>query len=326
MYDVIALGELLIDFTPSGISNSGNPLFEQNAGGAPANVLAALSKLGKQTTFIGKVGQDQFGEFLQEELVKSNIDTKGLIFADDVPTTLAFVHLDSFGDRSFSFYRNPSADMTLSKEDISIDLIKKSKIFHFGSLSMTHEAVAEATLYAVKNAKKENKLISFDPNLRASLWGDLSHAKYMIEQGLRLADIVKVSEEELLFVIGISDLEKASDILHRKYGIPLIFVTLGEKGCFYRHGSSTGHVPGFSVEVIDTTGAGDAFLGGILYQLLNVESLSELSHQNVRDMTMFANAVGAIVTTKKGALSSMPTLGEVNSLLEGQRKLGNSFG
>ncbi|MBS4223330.1 carbohydrate kinase family protein [Lederbergia citrea] len=320
MYDVIALGELLIDFTPSGISNSGNPLFEQNAGGAPANVLAALSKLGKQTTFIGKVGQDQFGEFLQEELVKANIDTKGLIFADHVPTTLAFVHLDSFGDRSFSFYRNPSADMTLSKGDISIDLINRSKIFHFGSLSMTHETVAEATLYAVKIAKEENKLISFDPNLRTSLWDDLSHAKYMIEQGLRLADIVKVSEEELLFVTGISDLNRASDILHRKYGIPLIFVTLGEKGCFYRHGSLTGHVPGFTVEVVDTTGAGDAFLGGILFQLLNVESLSELTHQNVRDMIMFANAVGAIVTTKKGALSSMPTLGEVYSLLESRKE------
>ncbi|MBS4206574.1 carbohydrate kinase [Bacillus sp. FJAT-50079] len=319
MFDIVALGELLIDFTPSGETGNGNPLFEQNAGGAPANVLAALSKLGKKTAFIGKVGDDAFGKFLEESLKKAHIDPKGLVFSKEIPTTLAFVHLDKDGDRSFSFYRQPGADMMLAQEDIPIEVIEKSKMFHFGSISLTHEISAEATLYAVQKAKEENKRISFDPNLRASLWDDLSHAKHMINLGLQFADILKVSEEELTFLTGESDMDKATNMIYCQYDIPLIFVTLGEKGCYYRHGSLTGHVPGFSVKVVDTTGAGDAFLGGVLYKLLYVENISALLDSDVREIVTFANAVGALATTQKGAISSMPTLAQVHSLLNNER-------
>jgi len=315
MYDITALGELLIDFTPSGSQESGRILFEQNPGGAPANVLAALSNLQKKTAFIGKVGKDQFGFFLKNILDEINVDTSGLVFSESAKTTLAFVHLDDEGDRTFSFYRNPGADTTLTIEDVDFGLIKNSKIFHFGSLSMTQNPAAETTLAAVAFAKENGVLISFDPNLRESLWDSLDRAKEMMFKGLEFADVVKISEEELTFLTGVSNLEEGTRMLSNTYHVPLMFITLGGNGSFFRMGEKTGHVSGFVVDVQDTTGAGDGFLGGVLYKILQKECLIDsLTYEDLVEIASFANAVGALATTKKGAIGSMPTLDEIHTL------------
>lgn len=315
MYDVVTLGELLIDFTPVGQSSKGCNIFEQNPGGAPANVLALLSKLGKKTAFIGKVGEDQFGISLKETLDNLHIDTTGLILSKEFNTTLAFVHLNDKGDRSFSFYRNPGADMMLTKDELKLDLIDKSKIFHFGSLSLTDEPAISATLKALDYAKGKNKLISYDPNLRPALWHDLNFAKTQITKGLNYADILKISEEELLFITDISDLEKGTKYLLDTYNMKLIFVTLGEKGCFYRYNNNYGIVESFKVNPVDTTGAGDSFLGAVLYKLLD-KDIDNLSLDELIQIVKFANAVGALVTTKKGSISIMPDLKSINSILK----------
>ncbi|TWE01030.1 fructokinase [Neobacillus bataviensis] len=315
MYDITALGELLIDFTPSGSQENGRVLFEQNPGGAPANVLAALSKLQKKTAFIGKVGKDQFGFFLKNILDQINVDTSGLVFSENANTTLAFVHLDDEGDRTFSFYRNPGADTTLTIEDIDFELIKNSKIFHFGSLSMTHNPAAETTLAAVTFAKENEVLISFDPNLRESLWDSLDRAKEMMYKGLQSSDVVKISEEELIFLTGVSDLEEGTQILSDKYRVPLMFVTLGGNGSFFRLREKTGYIPGFVVDVQDTTGAGDGFLGGVLYKILEKKCMIDsLTYEDLIEIGSFANAIGALATTKKGAIGSMPALNEIHTL------------
>jgi fructokinase len=315
MYDITALGELLIDFTPSVSPKSGRILFEQNPGGAPANVLASLSQLQKKTAFIGKVGNDQFGLFLKNILDQIHVDTSGLVFSETVNTTLAFVHLDDKGDRSFSFYRSPGADTTLNIQDVDFDLIKNSKIFHFGSLSLTHNPAAETTLTAVAFAKENGALISFDPNLRESLWDNLDHAKAMMYKGLEISDVVKVSEEELFFLTGVSNLEEGTRILSNSYHISLLFVTLGGNGSFFRLGEKTGYVPGFVVDVQDTTGAGDGFLGGVLYKILEKNCMiNSLTNEDLTEIASFGNAVGALATTKKGAIWSMPTIDEIKTL------------
>ncbi|ADD03328.1 PfkB domain protein [Thermoanaerobacter italicus Ab9] len=317
MYDVVSLGELLIDFTPAGISENGNTLFECNAGGAPANVAAALAKLGKKSAFIGKVGNDQFGLFLMEVLKSLNVDISGLTFSKDVNTTLAFVHLDEKGDRSFNFYRNPGADMMLEEKEVNYNLIKNSKIFHFGSISMTHEPARTATIKSVKYAKENGLLISFDPNLRPPLWKELNDAKKMIQVGLNFADILKISEEELLFLTNMEDLTEGSKMLFEQYNIQLIFITLGVKGCFYRFGSNIGHVSAYDVNAIDTTGAGDAFMGGILYQIIEKEKkLDDYTVDDVEKIIDFANAAGALATTKRGAIPALPSLEEIHELLK----------
>jgi fructokinase len=321
MYDVVALGELLIDFTPEGKMESGNPRFVQNAGGAPANVLAALSALGRKTAFIGKVGDDSFGHFLRDSLEAAGIHASGLVFSAETPTTLAFVHLDSVGDRSFSFYRNPGSDATLMKAEVADELLENSRIFHFGSLSLTHEAAAEATLYAAGRAKQAGKLISFDPNLRERLWDSLTHAGDMIRKALGFADVVKLSEEELLFLTDKPDMEAALEDLCSTFSISLAFVTLGAKGCYYRCGELTGLVPGYQVQVVDTTGAGDAFLGGVLHQVLLLglgSGVTGLQQHQLDQIAAFANAVGALATVRKGAMSSMPGVDEVEQLIQGK--------
>lgn len=317
MYDVIALGELLIDFTPYGASQTGNDLFEKNPGGAPANVLVALSKLGKSTAFLGMVGKDQFGVFLKNVLEESGVDTTGLKFTDKANTTLAFVHLKSDGDRQFSFYRNPGADIMLSKDDIDYNIIKSSKIFHFGSLSLTHDEPREATVKAVEYAKENGLLISYDPNLRPPLWKDLNTARENIQIGLKYADILKVSDEELEFITGTKDFEKGTELL-MNMGISLILVTLGADGCFYRCKSITGKVNGYSVKAIDTTGAGDAFLGAVLYKLnRRINEFKDLNKEDIEEILKFANATGALATTKKGAIPAMPMQSEIESLMSG---------
>jgi sugar/nucleoside kinase (ribokinase family) len=315
MFDVIALGEVLIDFTPAGKSETVEVRFEQNPGGAPANVLSALAKWGKRTAFIGKVGNDQFGHYLNSVLQKNIIDTSGVVFTDDVNTTLAFVHLNDQGDRSFSFYRNPGADMKLHESEIDLEMISNSRIFHFGSISMTHDPSASATLKAVSFAKENGLLISYDPNLRVNLWNDLNHAKNMIEAGLKYADILKISEEELEFITGTKDLSKGSEYIFSHFYTKLIFVTLGSKGCFYRLGHETGKCCGYEIESIDTTGAGDAFLAGVLYQIIEInKDIMDLSTKDVEQMVSFANAVGALATTKKGAIPAMPSLEDIQGL------------
>lgn len=317
MMDVVALGELLIDFTPVGKSENGNVLFERNPGGAPANVLAALAKLGKRTAFIGKVGDDQFGRFLSGVLEGIGIDTAGMVYSREINTTLAFVHLNEEGDRSFSFYRKPGADMMLEERELNMPLVEQATVFHFGSISMTHEPAKSATLKAVKHAKENGVLVSFDPNLRPALWNDLEEARKTIREGMRYADIVKISEEELEFITGITDLEQGSKILYDQFETQLIFITLGSKGCYYRAGNQTGQKSGYTVKTTDTTGAGDAFLGGALFQIIESrQAIAHLSMDDIGIIVSFANAVGALATTKKGAIPAMPVMEEVEALMK----------
>jgi fructokinase len=316
MFDVCALGELLIDFTPIGLSKNGNQLFERNPGGAPANVLTALAKLNKRTAFLGKVGDDQFGHFLEGVLTNQGIDTTGLLFSKDVPTTLAFVHLDEIGDRSFSFYRNPGADITLTTQELVKDVISKSRIFHFGSLSLTHEPVRNATLEALRVAKENQILVSYDPNLRPALWNSLEEAKEHILKGLEFADIVKISYDEFDFLMKSRSLEEGTQHLCEKYKVSILLVTMGEKGCFYRVGDQTGYNYGFKTATVDTTGAGDAFFGGFLYKLVEFgRHPQELTGRDLVQITTFANGLAALSTTRLGGIPSMPTLKEVEEFL-----------
>ncbi len=321
IFDVVALGELLIDFTPTGNSSANNLLFERNPGGAPANVLTAVSKLGGKSAFIGKVGNDQFGNFLKSVLEDNHIESRGLKFSEKVNTTLAFVHLDEHGDRSFSFYRNPGADLMLTPEDLELDIIKNCKIFHFGSLSMTDEPARRATLKAVEFAKSEGKIISYDPNWRPLLWKDDKQARVGMMLGLEYADILKISETELEFLTGESNPEKGSEILFNK-GIKLVLVTLGPKGCYFRCSDGCGHLNTYDTKVVDTTGAGDAFLGGLLYQISKVTTpLAEINKTMISDIIDFSNAVGALCASKRGAIPAMPSKTEVEDCINKIQKV-----
>lgn len=320
MFDVIALGELLIDFTPAGKSQAGNELFEKNPGGAPANVLTAVSKLGGSSAFIGKVGNDQFGHFLKGVLDKNNIETKGLKFSDEYNTTLAFVHLDENGDRSFSFYRKPGADTMLEEKEIEYDLIDEAKIFHFGSLSMTNEPSKTATIKAAKYAKEKGKIISYDPNWRPPLWKDEQTAKEGMLIGLKYADILKISGEEHEFLTGEKDLCAGTKMLFDQ-GIKLIIVTLGSDGCFYRCKAGIGYLNGYNVKAVDTTGAGDAFLGGLLYCICKKEiDINNAVKGDIEDILDFSNAVGALCVSKRGAIPGIPSLEDVMNLYKGDKK------
>ena len=314
MFDVVALGELLIDFTPHGQSDNGNVLFERNPGGAPANVLVMLSKLGLKTSFISKVGRDDFGKFLNETLLSYQVDTTGLVMTDEVNTTLAFVHLHSDGDRSFSFYRKPGADITLEEREVNYDLIDRAKLFHFGSVSMTSEPARQATLSAVQYAKDKGLLISYDPNLRESLWEDMGEAKKVITDSLQFANILKLSEEELYFVCDTSDCVEGTAALYEDYGIPLIFVTLGDKGCFFRYKDQTETIASYTVSVVDTTGSGDAFFGALLYKILEETNTEKMDMETLKSSVRFANAAGALAATKRGGIPSLPNSKDIDQL------------
>ena len=315
-YDVTALGELLIDFTENGISGQGNPLLEANPGGAPCNVLAMLQKLGKETSFIGKVGKDQFGTMLKETIESVGIDSGNLIMDESVHTTLAFVHTFPDGDRDFSFYRNPGADMMLSKEDVQKERIENSRIFHFGTLSSTHEVCREATRSAIQWAKESGVLISFDPNLREPLWDSLDNAKREIAYGLEQCDILKISDNEVVFMTGEEDCEKAAQILREKYRIPLMFVTLGKEGSrVYYKNMRVEAAPFLQKNTIDTTGAGDTFTGCILSAILDEGGIDSLTEEKLKQMLIFANAGASLITTKRGALRVMPEKEEILNLI-----------
>ena len=316
-YDVTALGELLIDFTQNGTSSQGNKLFEANPGGAPCNVLAMLTKLGKKTAFIGKVGNDQFGYTLKAALDEVGIDSKYLILDNEVHTTLAFVHTMSGGDRDFSFYRKPGADMMLTAEDVNEELIKHSEVFHFGTLSLTSECAKEATKKAIRIAKENNCIITFDPNLRPPLWDSLDDAREQIKFGLAQCDVLKISEEELEFVTGRKDIDEGVKILRNEYNIKLILVTMGRNGSIAYYKELKVEKPAFiQKNTIETTGAGDTFCACIISFVLD-NGLDELTEDNLKGMVTFANAAASLITTKKGALRVMPEKEDVLELIRG---------
>ena len=315
-YDVIALGELLIDFTMNGQSEQGNNMFEACPGGAPCNVLALLNKMGKKTAFLGKVGKDQFGVLLRDTITEAGIDATQLMTDDKVNTTLAFVHTFPDGDREFSFYRNPGADMMLTEEEVDPEFIAQTKIFHFGTLSMTHDGVRAATKKAIRSAKDAGCLVSFDPNLRPPLWPSLDLAKEQMEYGFGECDILKISDNEIQFVSGKEDYDEGIACLQEKYHIPLILLTMGRDGSrAYYHGMRVER-PGFTVKAIETTGAGDTFCGSALNYIVE-HGFEDLKEDQLGELLTFANAAAAIVTTKKGAIRSMPDRAEVEALIRG---------
>ena len=315
-YDVVALGELLIDFTENGVSAQGNPMLEANPGGAPCNVLAMLNKLGKKTAFIGKVGDDNFGHMLAKTVEESGTDVTNLLFDKKVGTTLAFVHTKEDGDREFSFYRNPGADMMLKKEEVMEDVIRAGRIFHFGTLSSTHPGVREATRHALEVAKDAGLLISFDPNLREPLWDSLEDARAEITYGLSKCDILKISDNEMEFMTGTDDYTKGVEILREKYDIPLIFVTLGKEGSRAYYKDLIVEVAPFLQEhTIETTGAGDTFEACALNYVLD-HGLDGLTEADLKALLTFANAGASLITTKKGALRVMPEKEEVCGLIK----------
>lgn len=314
-FDVVALGELLIDFTENGESQQGNPIMEANPGGAPCNVLAMLNKLGRKTAFIGKVGNDIFGRQLAKAVRESGTDTTNLIFDDTVYTTLAFVHTLSDGEREFSFYRNPGADMMLKKDEVMEDIIKSARIFHFGTLSSTHPEVREATRYAIDVAKENGLLISFDPNLREPLWNSLDDARREIEYGLSKCDILKISDNELEFMTGTNDYSEGVKRLREQYDIPLIFVTLGKDGSRAYYKDIMVEKPSFlDVKVIEKTGAGDTFEGCALHYILE-HGIDNMTEDILNELLVFANAGASLITTRKGALKVMPDNQEISDLI-----------
>lgn len=319
LYDVTALGELLIDFTENGTSGQGNPLMEANPGGAPCNVLAMLGKLGKKTAFIGKVGKDMFGTQLKEAVEEVGIDTRNLIMDEEVHTTLAFVHTYPDGDRDFSFYRDPGADMMLRKEEVQEDLIRSSQIFHFGTLSSTHEGVREATRYAIDVAKESGCIITFDPNLRPPLWKSLEDARREIEYGLTKCDVLKISDNEVEFLFNTTDYDKGAALIREKYNIPLVLITMGKDGSRAYYKDLRVEVPSFiQPNTIETTGAGDTFCASAINYVLE-HGLDNLSEENLRELLTFANAGASLITTRKGALRVMPSRQEVLDFIESRK-------
>ena len=307
MIDVVALGELLIDFACLSTDGEGYPTMAAHPGGAPANFLAALTKFGAKTALLGKVGTDAFGKLLTGTLQKAGIETKGLIATDDVFTTLAFVTFDEHGDREFSFSRKPGADTCISFDELDLSLIDEAKVFHFGTLSLTDEPAAEATRKAVAYAKSKGLLVTYDPNLRKPLWKSLETAKEQLIWGLSQADVVKISDEEVEFLFGLGVREGAQYILSN-FGVKLVFVTCGADGCWFQNAKAQGHVPSLSgIKVIDTTGAGDIFGGSALWKLLQAgKAPQELEEAQLRDIVRFACTSAGLSTTRSGGISSVP--------------------
>ena len=314
-YDVTALGELLIDFTENGKSGQGNPLFEANPCGAPCNVLAMLSKLGHKTTFIGKVGKDFFGQQLKEAISEVGICADYLFMDEEVHTTLALVHTYPDGDRDFSFYRNPGADMMLTEAELPLDVLQDTKIFHFGTLSMTHEGVRAATKKAVQTAKAAGAWISFDPNLRPPLWKSLDEAKEQVLYGLEYCDILKISDNEITWLTGEEDYSAGVAWINSRYHIPLVLVSMGKEGSrAYYQGNMVEVAPFLQENTIETTGAGDTFCGCVLHYICE-HGLEGLTESGLKEMLVFANAAASVITTRKGALRVMPEREDVEDVI-----------
>lgn len=314
-FDVVALGELLIDFTGNGLSTQGNPLFEANPGGAPCNVLAMLQKLGKKTAFIGKVGNDMFGQLLTDAVKEQGICTDYLTKDDEVPTTLAFVHTKADGDRSFSFYRNPGADMMLRESDLDDALFRSTRVFHFGTLSMTESKVAGTTKAAIVMAKKAGCIISFDPNYRPLLWKSADAAREAMWYGIGQCDILKISDDEIEFLTGEADIDAGIEIIKLKSSAKLICATLGKDGskAFYDQ-MKIFCLPYLQDKTIETTGVGDTFMACVLNAVID-NGLNNLNENKIIGMLSFANAAASLITTKKGALRVMPSRKEVEDFM-----------
>lgn len=314
--DIVALGELLIDFTDAGYSASGMKLFEQNPGGAPANLLTVASHMGYQTSFIGKVGKDMHGEFLKGVLKKEKIDTSALVMDDELFTTLAFVEIAKNGERQFSFARKPGADTQLKVSELDSKLLSNCKIFHFGSLSLTDNPAKEATQKAVEIAKGAGALISYDPNYRASLWKDKDTAVKTMKSLIPLVDVMKVSDDESLLLTNESDYESAAGKL-LAMGPKLVAVTLGEKGVLIATKDGMQVIKEYQVKAIDTTGAGDSFWGGFLSRFLSMgKKVEHLTWEELKECASFGNAVAALCVQKRGGIPSIPTIQEVEKFLK----------
>ena len=317
MFDVIAIGESLIDFTPNGMNDMGMQLFACNPGGAPANVLAMNAKLGGRTAFIGKVGNDDFGRFLQKTMRDANINISSLLLTNEVPTTLAFVQLTPEGDRSFSFYRKPGADIMLRADEVNNTLLQDCRIFHFGSVSLTDEPCRAATIQSVIKAKAAGAMISYDPHYRPFLWDDEKSAVREMIDAMQYVDILKVSDEEMTLLTDETDMEEGSRKL-ANYGPRFVFVTLGANGAYYFTPSGSEIVNTCSVDTLDTTGAGDAFLGALLHCIKgrNLDQLNMITQEEWKQIVAFANAAGALTTTKKGAINAMPSEKQIKECTE----------
>lgn len=319
-YDVVALGELLIDLTQNGKSRQGNPLFEANPGGAPANVLAMLKKLGRTCAFLGKVGADGFGDQLAATLAAAGIDTRGLRRDETVHTTLAVVQTFENGDRDFSFYRKPGADAELTENELDRDAIGDCRVFHFGSLSLTGEPVRTATQTALALAREAGALISFDPNLRPPLWDSDEQAREQIAWGLAQCDILKIADNELAFMCGTDNFDRGAAMLREQYpNIRLLNVTAGAGGSYSYYGELRAFEPACTLgSVIETTGAGDTFCACVLHYVLE-NGLDGLTEKQLHEMLRFANAAAYLVTTRRGAIRSMPERNDIEVVL---RKMG----
>lgn len=320
-YDVTALGELLIDFTENGKSVQGNPLFEANPGGAPCNVLAMLSKLGHKTAFVGKVGKDFFGQQLKEAITEAGIDAEYLCMDKEIHTTLALVHTFPDGDRDFSFYREPGADMMLTESEVPEGLLKDTKLFHFGTLSMTHEGVRRATKKAIQIAEEAGAMISFDPNLRPPLWKSMEEAREQVLYGMSHCQILKISDNEIQWLTGKEDYTEGVNWIRERYQIPLILVSMGKEGSRAYYKESMVEVSPFLQEnTIETTGAGDTFCGCVLHYIC-VHGLENLTEDGLKEMLIFANGAASLITTRKGALRVMPEKEEIEKLLRERNAL-----
>ena len=315
VFDVVALGELLIDFTPAGYSAANMRLFEQNPGGAPANVLCTLSELGLRTSMIGKVGADMHGAFLKDTLISKAVDTGGLIVDEEVFTTLAFVELGGDGQRSFSFARKPGADTCLRSSELDRNLLESCKIFHFGSLSLTNEPSRTATKTAVQLAKQAGAIISYDPNYREPLWESGEKAAAQMQSVLNMVDIIKISDEEMTLITGQNTAEAAADFLLDQ-GVSCVVITLGADGSYAKTRACAVQAPAFPAEAVDSTGAGDAFWGSFLYGMIDGKHrAASIAEQELFAMLRFSNAAASLCVRKYGAIPSIPTMAEVRALL-----------
>lgn len=321
MVDVTALGEILIDFTMQGRNRQGQRVFAQNAGGAPANVAAAIAKLGAKTAFIGKAGNDMHGRFLKETLASCGTDNSGFTLSNEYFTTLAFVDVKPDGEREFSFARNHGADKMLSIKDIPLELLLNSRILHVGSISLTDEPCRSATLYAIKKARENGVIISYDPNYRASLWRSESEAVKQMRSLTPYADVMKISEEETILLTGEKQYETAADVLLAQ-GVKLVAITLGKTGAYVKNKNGGKTVKGFQNKAIDATGAGDAFWGGFLYSLVKSGKMPEaVSLDEAAHFADFGNAVASVCVENYGAIPAMPTMKQVTDKMKEERQI-----
>ena len=317
MPKALCIGELLIDFvsTTPDVTLAAAPGFVKAPGGAPANVAVGLAKLGIDVGFIGKVGADAFGDFLRETLAQHRVNTDSLIADATARTTLAFVATRSDGMKDITFYRHPGADIRLSPDELDTDAIQSAALFHYGSVSLSHSPSREATLEAIKAAKTGGALLSYDANLRLMLWDDADDAKRWIWEVMPYADVVKISEEEWEFIMGDVSFATGAKRILEQQGASLVVVTLGEKGCYYTNGSAEGAVDGYAAKVVDTLGAGDAFVAAMLSQLLQHENLHSLDTSQLNAIMRYANAAGALATQKVGVIPALPTAAEIEAFL-----------